>query len=138
MAAIQGIVNPQIELLPFFNIVYVWNRGVSFGMFNSIENSQIILSLLQGSIALILIILLYRNKDKYVSYAFSIIIGGALGNVIDRIKNGAVADFLDFHIASYHWPAFNVADSAIFIGVMMLLYKEFFMTDQSNIKNDRK
>ena len=65
-------------------------------------------------------------------FALGFIIGGALGNSIDRAKNGAVADFLDFHLASYHWPAFNLADSFVFIGVMILLLEDFIF------KNSKK
>lgn len=127
LALRQQIFNPKIEILPFFDIVYVWNRGVSFGMFNWIDNSHLILSILQGSITLVLLVVLIRSKDVFNNYAFSIIIGGALGNVIDRIRNGAVADFLDFYIGDYHWPAFNIADCAIFIGVVLLLLRDFII-----------
>lgn len=122
----QNINNPQIEVFSFFNLVYVWNRGVSFGMFNQIESAQLILSILQGSIIFILLIWLYFNKNPRFTYALSLIIGGALGNLSDRIKHGAVADFLDFHIWGYHWPAFNLADSVIFIGVAILLLDDLF------------
>ena len=93
-------------------------------MFNQLEYSHLIFSIVQGSIALALIFWLYQNEKPHFSYALGLIIGGALGNVSDRIQNGAVADFLDFHIATYHWPAFNLADSCVFIGVMILLFDE--------------
>lgn len=120
----QAVANPEIKIFDFFSIVEVWNRGVSFGMFSSLENSHIIFSFVQGFIALILFFWLYYNEKLHFSYALGLIIGGAFGNLIDRIKNGAVADFLDFHISSYHWPAFNLADSCVFIGVMILLFDE--------------
>ncbi len=120
--------NPEITIFNFFSLVYVWNRGVSFGMFNNLENAQVILSILQGSIALILFYWLYKNKKPHLTYALGFIIGGAMGNVIDRIKNGAVADFLDFHIASYHWPAFNLADSFVFIGVAILIFDDLIFS----------
>jgi signal peptidase II len=66
-------------------------------------------------------------KHFYLTIAFSLIIGGAFGNVIDRLHNGGVTDFIDFHIAGYHWPAFNLADSVIFIGVAILLCHEVFL-----------
>jgi signal peptidase II len=75
----------------------------------------------------VLLIWLYRNEKIYLTYALGLITGGAVGNLFDRIKNGAVADFLDFHIASYHWPAFNAADSFVFIGVAILLLEDFFI-----------
>jgi signal peptidase II len=98
---------------------------VSFGMFNQLKNSDIIFSIIQGGIGLILLFWLYQVKKPYLAIALGLVIGGAFGNTIDRFKNGAVADFLDFHIASYHWPAFNLADSAIFIGITILLCDEF-------------
>lgn len=116
--------NPQIEVFSFFNLVYVWNRGVSFGMFNQLENSQIIFSTIQSLIFLIVAFCLYRNQKPLVACAFGLVMGGALGNVVDRLQNGAVADFLDFHVANYHWPAFNLADSWVFIGVMILIFDD--------------
>jgi len=120
-AYLDGFDDQKIVIYDFFNLVKVLNRGVSFGMFNNLENAQIILSILQISIALILFFWLYNNQKIHFTYALGFIIGGALGNAIDRVQNGAVADFLDFHIANYHWPAFNLADSLVFIGVVILL-----------------
>jgi len=131
----QQVLQPEIKIFDFFSLVCVWNRGVSFGMFNGIENPQIILSILQGSIAIILCFWLYNNCKKHFAIALGLIIGGAFGNVIDRILHGAVADFLDFHIANYHWPAFNLADSCVFIGVAILLFDEVF---QKKINKNEK
>ncbi len=116
----------QIEIFSFFNLVKVWNRGVSFGMFNQLEHSKIIFSCIQLAIAFILLFWLYNNQKIHFTYALGFVIGGALGNAIDRIQNGAVADFLDFYISSYHWPAFNLADSFVFIGVAILLLDDLF------------
>ncbi len=117
--------NNELKILSFFSLVKVWNKGVSFGMFNQLKNSDIIFSIIQGSIGLILLFWLYQVKKPYLAVALGLVIGGAFGNTLDRFKNGAVADFLDFHIATYHWPAFNLADSAIFIGIAILLCDEF-------------
>ncbi len=117
--------NNEFKIFSFFSLVKVWNKGVSFGMFNQLKNSDIIFSIIQGGIGLILLFWLYQVKKPYLAIALGLVIGGAFGNTIDRFKNGAVADFLDFHIASYHWPAFNLADSAIFIGITILLCDEF-------------
>ena len=126
--AMRDMVNyPQIEILPFFNLVYVWNRGVSFGMFNDIDNAHLLLSILQFGVALIVAVWMYHNSNKFFVLPLGLIVGGALGNVIDRIKNGAVADFLDFHIANYHWPAFNIADSCVFIGVAIIIFYDLFL-----------
>lgn len=120
----QEVTNPEIKIFDFFSLVYVWNRGVSFGMFSHLKNSHIIFSAIQFLIIIILFFWLHYNQKLHFTYAIGLIIGGAFGNLVDRIKNGAVADFLDFHIASYHWPAFNLADSCVFIGVMILVFDE--------------
>jgi signal peptidase II len=124
-SALDGL--NEIKIFSFFSLVKVLNRGVSFGMFNQLENSEIIFSIIQGSIGFILLFWLFQVKKPYLAIALGLVIGGAFGNTIDRIKNGAVADFLDFHIQSYHWPAFNLADSAIFIGISILLFDEFIL-----------
>ncbi len=130
----DNIEHPQIKVFDFFNIVHVWNRGVSFGMFNQLENSHIIFSVLQFLIIFVLFFWLYRNEKLHSSWALGLIIGGAFGNLIDRIRNGAVADFLDFHIGSYHWPAFNLADSCVFIGVMILLFDDLIFSKKTDKK----
>ncbi len=118
--------NPEVKIFNFFSLVLVWNRGVSFGMFNQLEHSQIIFCVIQFLIALILFFWLYNNQKLHSTYALGLIIGGAFGNLFDRLRNGAVADFLDFHIMQYHWPAFNLADSCVFIGVMILIFEDLF------------
>ncbi|GDX35515.1 hypothetical protein LBMAG18_00260 [Alphaproteobacteria bacterium] len=118
---------PEIKVFEFFSLVKVWNTGVSFGMFSKIENSEIIFVIIQGGIGLALMFWLYQVKKIYIAIALGLVIGGAFGNTVDRVMNGAVADFLDFYLGSYHWPAFNLADSAIFIGIMVLIFDEFFI-----------
>ena len=118
---------PELKIFSFFSLVKVWNTGVSFGMFSKIKNSEIIFVIIQGGIGLALIFWLYQVKKIYIEIALGLVIGGAFGNTVDRIINGAVADFLDFYIGSYHWPAFNLADSVIFIGIMILIFDEFFI-----------
>lgn len=125
----------QIEVFSFFSLVKVWNSGVSFGMFSSLENSQLIFSILQGGIGFGLFFWLYRNEKLHFAYALGLIIGGAFGNAIDRIQNGAVADFLDFHIGNYHWPAFNLADSCVFIGVAILLLDDLLLSKKCSKKH---
>lgn len=110
-----------IIVTPFFRLVRVWNHGVSFGMFQSIAYGQWILSALAFVIIAILGHMLWKATDRTHAVAYSLIIGGALGNVLDRVLYGAVADYLDFHAYDYHWPAFNITDSAIFIGVLLLI-----------------
>jgi signal peptidase II len=118
---------PQIEVFSFFNLVKVWNPGVSFGMMDGLTNGKYIILTINILILAVLLVWLYRNEILYLTIAISFIIGGALGNITDRILNHAVADFLDFHIAGYHYPSFNLADSAVFLGVVLLLLENYFV-----------
>jgi signal peptidase II len=115
-----------MEITPFFNLALVFNRGVSFGMFAG-HNQPLLLTGISLVITIILLIWLWRSKALVTSIAIGCIIGGATGNIADRIHYGAVVDFLDFHVADMHWPAFNIADSFVFIGVVVLCaYSMFF------------
>ena len=109
----------------FFDIVHARNRGAAFSMFADSTSAWRPFFLIGLSLAaLILVAGILRNAarlDRPTAYGLSLILGGALGNVFDRIVSGAVTDFLDFYIGSLHWPAFNVADSAIVIGSGLLL-----------------
>lgn len=124
-----------IEVSPFFNLVMVMNYGVSFGMFNSLDNGHIILSAIGIIITFGLIYWIFKSKKYYEACAIGLIIGGAIGNIIDRIRMQAVADFLDFYVGNYHWPAFNLADSAVFVGVCIILLESFFIKDDKNANN---
>lgn len=116
-----------IELTPFFNIVMAWNRGVSFGIFNTDSPyNAIVLSLLSLAIVGGLLVWMRRTRDRMLLVGLGLIIGGAIGNVVDRVRFGAVADFVDMHVAGYHWPAFNVADSAITVGAALLVADALF------------
>ena len=116
----------RIKLFDFFSLVYVKNKGISFGMFNGITNGNNLFAFLQGSIGLVVLICMANSKSILLTLALALIFGGAMGNVIDRILHGGVMDFLDFHIANYHWPAFNLADSFVFLGVLLMIFLEFF------------
>jgi signal peptidase II len=112
----------QQEITSFFNVVLIHNRGMSFGLFNQSGGfNALLFSLVAAVIVTVLIYWLSRVESSVLAVAIGLIIGGAIGNVIDRIRLGAVVDFLDFHIGTWHWPAFNVADSAICIGVAVML-----------------
>jgi signal peptidase II len=111
-----------ITVTPFFNLVMVWNRGVSFGMFNSAGAlAPWILSGLALAVVVALLLWLRRADHWLAGLGLGLVVGGALGNVIDRVRFGAVVDFLDFHLAGYHWPAFNLADAGICVGAGLLL-----------------
>ena len=111
-----------IVLTPFFSVVRAWNTGVSFSMFNDFGiNGVYILSGIAIIIVLALLKWLKTEKSRLMQLALGFIIGGAIGNVIDRIRLGAVFDFLDFSVGEYHWPAFNAADSFICIGAVLII-----------------
>lgn len=126
-----------INLAPFFNLVTGWNRGVSFGMFSSDSPwSGWILSALAVIISGVLIGWLRKAEKRHNAIAIGLIIGGALGNVADRMVHGAVFDFLDVYVAGYHWPAFNVADSGITIGAAILVLDSLFAKSENGCEND--
>lgn len=116
------VMNPPtvIEVTPFFELVLVWNKGVSFGLFGSGEYTWVLSALAIG-VTLILGLWLLKAQTHFLSCALAFVIGGAIGNLIDRFRFEAVIDFLYFHIQEYYWPAFNIADAAICIGVGMIL-----------------
>ncbi len=115
-----------IEITPFLNLVPVWNTGVSFGFLANVSDSMpYILSTLSILVIAALIIWLFRAKTNSLICGLGLVIGGAFGNVIDRLRYRAVVDFIDFHFVGCHWPAFNLADTAITIGVGLLLFDNF-------------
>ena len=112
----------------FFNLLLVWNNGVSFSMFsNGGLLSRIVLLSVSIAITIYVIKLMKKEKDKYYKISYSMIIGGALGNIFDRARYGAVIDFLDFHIGTSHWPSFNVADSFICIAVGIIIFRMYYL-----------
>ncbi|ACJ00937.1 signal peptidase II [Rhodospirillum centenum] len=118
---------PPIEVTSFFNLVMAWNRGVSFGLFShEAEFMPYVLIGVALAISAVLVLWLRRTDRAFQAASIGLVIGGALGNVIDRLRFGAVADFLDFHLSGWHWPAFNVADSAIVVGVALIVADGLF------------
>ncbi len=108
----------------FFNLTHVRNTGGAFGIFGG-EKGGVgsMLFVVVSVIAIGAIIFLFvkiRENEKTLALSFSLVLSGAIGNLIDRLRYGEVVDFLDFHLSTYHWPAFNVADSAICIGIGLL------------------
>lgn len=106
------------------NIVMAWNTGVSFSMLA--DSGPMLLSGLAILVSIGLLAWLMRLAEKLPAYGIGLVIGGALGNVIDRFNYGAVFDFIDFYVGDWHWPAFNAADTAITIGVILLLVDGLF------------
>jgi signal peptidase II len=118
---------PVIE--GYFNITYVKNPGAAFGFLANSAAEFRSLFLISVTVIAIVLILYFISKstakEVFLTFALSLILGGAVGNLIDRIRFGEVTDYLDFYISSYHWPAFNVADSAISLGALILVVEIF-------------
>lgn len=126
-------IHNHFEIFPFLNIVLVFNKGISFGLLNNTSDSignTIIAMLLILAISIIIIYvfhLLYKSKSPYRSVYLSMILGGAIGNIIDRFTYGAVVDFVDFHINNWHFPAFNFADTLISLSVLLIIIEELIL-----------
>lgn len=121
------------EVLPFFNITMVWNQGVSFGLFASeTDMGRYLLIALALVISAVLAFMITKAQSRFEVFAMATVIGGALGNVIDRVRFGAVADFLDFHAYGWHFPVFNIADAAITIGIAFLILYGLFLAPKED------
>ncbi len=127
---------PQaLEVTGFFNLILTYNTGISFGIFRDGEAwvRWVLIAVSLGIVA-VLLAWLRRQPGRILAVAIGLVCGGALGNVADRILVGAVIDFLDFHLGAWHWPAFNLADSAIFLGVLGLILDGLFQPPSSSKK----
>src|SRR5258706_14646881 len=121
----------SIVVLPgFFRLTHVQNRGAAFGLLSESPSQWTVGMLITFSLAALVVVslLLWRNSHSMTTtgVGLALILGGALGNLWDRVVDGRVVDFLDFYLSSYHWPAFNVADSAIVVGALMLVAEILF------------
>ena len=124
-----------VEVVSFLNLVLAWNRGVSFSLFHSDQAyAPFALSVLAVVISIGLAIWLRRIGQRWPGTGVGLVIGGAIGNVVDRLHYGAVVDFIDLHWGEYHWPAFNIADSAITIGVIILVTDGLFRRSEGSKK----
>lgn len=113
---------PHREIItPFLDLVLTCNSGISFGIMNRTGVNSLIFSVAAGMIVVVLTAWLRRVRTGFLALAIGLIIGGAIGNVVDRLRFHAVVDFLYFHAGSWYWPAFNLADSAICLGVVAML-----------------
>jgi signal peptidase II len=128
-----SVLGEREAITSFFNLALTYNRGISFGLFNGgAAINAFVFSLAAAAIVGVLAYWLSRASSPMLAVAIGLIIGGAAGNVIDRVRLGAVVDFLDFHIGSLHWPAFNLADSAICIGVAAMLMDSLFLRREAH------
>jgi len=111
----------------FLNLRLVWNDGISFGMFQGYGNYGRIVFIIVALIISLWIIIYSKKLNTIGFIGYNMIAGGAIGNVIDRVIYGKVIDFIDVHYKGYHWPTFNMADSFIFIGVLLFIYNELIV-----------
>ena len=127
-----------IELMPILNLAPVWNEGISFGLFQ--DGGRIVRFGIAGLAAIVAVWLFFQlpSLPKWQKIAAGFIAGGALGNAIDRVIYGKVVDFVDFHFGKWHYPAFNVADSAIFIGVIMWIITLWWDSNKASPQEDEK
>ena len=128
--------NSIIYLTSFLNFELIWNDGIAFGLLN-FENSKVynFISAIIFLVILTILFLIYKTKNFTVHF-YSMITGGALGNLLDRIRYSSVPDFIDFHIGEFHWFIFNIADIFISIGVICLIMVEIF--GKKELKNENK
>ena len=111
-------------LYPFLNLTLIWNTGMAFGLFESESSTYHFISALIVVVIGFLIIWLFKSRILLEKSALSLVIGGALGNLFDRIKFNAVPDFIDLHYQDFHWFVFNVSDIVITIGIILLLLSD--------------
>ena len=123
-----------IPVTGFFNLVLGFNTGVSFGLFGEAPAwllMAFILPMVAG-----LLVWMTRTDSRLTAIALGLVVGGALGNLLDRLRHGAVTDFLDFYVGAYHWPAFNFADVAIVSGVGLLLIESVLAREETKAATD--
>ena len=117
----------SVALLPMINLTFVVNYGFAFGLLNNPSLNQILVSLVILAIIVYFLYLLIKTQDKIFQLTLTLILARALGNFIDRIFRGFVIDFIDIYIGKYHWPAFNIADSCITVGFVVLMINILFL-----------
>ena len=117
----------SIPVVPFFNLTFVVNYGFAFGFLNSPSLNQMIVSIVILSIIFYFLYLLIKTQDRIFKICLILILSGALGNFFDRIFRGYVVDFIDIYVFNYHWPAFNIADSCISVGFVILVFNILFL-----------
>ena len=127
------------RITDFFNLALTRNRGMSFGLFNTDGAiNTLVFTLLATVIVAVLVAWLRRVRQPLLALAIGLVIGGAIGNVVDRLARGAVVDFLDFHLAQWHFYVFNVADAAISVGVALMLLDSLLARGEKPIRGGGK
>ena len=111
-----------VPVLPSFNLTLGFNEGASFGMMGEVmAGKPLLMAVLTGALTLAFAVMAFRAQHALERAGFALVVGGALGNIIDRVRQGAVTDFLDLYWRDWHWPTFNVADIAITLGAVLIL-----------------
>ena len=126
--------NTDIALTTFLNLNLIWNEGIAFGLLSYESALSYNLVTIIISIVIIILLVMLNKAEKLSRFAILLVIGGALGNFFDRVYYSAVPDFIDFHLKSFHWFIFNVADIFISIGIICLIYVEILKKDKINDK----
>ncbi|NBZ89692.1 MULTISPECIES: signal peptidase II [Paracoccaceae] len=112
-----------VPVLPGFNLSLGFNTGASFGMMGGfMAGKPLLMAALTGALTIAFAVMAFRAKHVLERAGFAMVVGGALGNIIDRLRQGAVTDFLDFYWRDWHWPTFNVADICITLGAVLILF----------------
>ena len=117
----------SLSILPFFNLTFIVNYGFAFGFLNNTSLNQIIVILVIFSIIAYFLYLLIKTQDQFFRFSLILVLSGAVGNFIDRVLHGFVIDFIDIYLGSYHWPAFNLADSSITLGFILIMFNILFL-----------
>ena len=119
--------NSEIFFSKFLNIHLIWNEGVAFGLLSF--NEELFYNILTFVIAIICLVIIFEIKKNrsFKKYSLVMVLGGAFGNLFDRLIYNAVPDFIDFHVGNFHWFIFNVADVFISLGIIFLIYNELFV-----------
>jgi signal peptidase II len=128
---IQQSQNSSIFINDFLNLELVWNTGIGFGLFNL--EAGLLYHLISTLILIVLLIILYfiLVSSDFDKYLYSLVFGGAAGNIFDRLNYFAVPDFIDFHINNYHWFTFNIADIFISLGIILIILKEIIFKHEN-------
>lgn len=126
----------RVIISGFFNLTYLRNTGAAFSLLadaNPAWRSYFFIGVAIGALVFVgFAFREYRQKGLLFAFSFALVAGGAVGNLIDRVRSGSVVDFLDFYVSSYHWPAFNVADSAIVIGVGLFMLASLLVKESNS------
>ncbi len=139
-AALAGLDYARpVEILPFFDFTLLYNTGAAFSFLADHDGWQrwfFVFLAVVITAAMLAWLAFVAIREKRIQAGITLVIGGAVGNVIDRVLYGHVVDFLDFHVAGWHWPAFNIADAAITIGVALIIWAELRPADRENASDE--